>query len=105
MMTFLEPLLNLFDELIVFVCFVFVVAYAGVHVIDKVMPRGDASQRVGQWFLTIYENVVHTSIVEHAHKRGYKDFKYMLYGDKISGALSFQFHISQRGRVRFDIAS
>jgi hypothetical protein len=40
--------------------------------------------------LIIFEELGHKGVLEKARERGYRDFKYMLYGNKDSGALSLR---------------
>jgi hypothetical protein len=60
-----------------------------------VIPSGDG--KPGFKF-EIFENMFEPGIVINAKKRGYKDFKYMLYGNKDSGALSLKIDVKTQGK-------
>jgi hypothetical protein len=58
---------------------------------DKITETG--------WRCIIYENLVHENIVKHSVKMGYKDYKYLMYGNKVSGPLSIQMAQQKEGYV------
>lgn len=47
----------------------------------------------------IYENLVDKKLVENSLRRGYRDFKQLMYGDVSSGPLSLHVPVAREGPV------
>ena len=66
------------------------------EVVKEVVKIGQKSQ----FKLDIMENFNNKNIIINARKIGYKDYKYMLYGNNISYPLSFHINIVRTGRIQ-----
>jgi hypothetical protein len=66
---------------------------------------GLMGSHLGGWFHHVFEVVnscrLDLKMIENAQKRGYQDFKYSLYGSRLSGPLEIDFTAKQNGYVRF----
>merc|ERR1711871_698316 len=51
------------------------------------------------WKENVFENFISESILRKSRERGYKDVKYLLYGNKDSGQLSLQIDLKKSGYV------
>ena len=64
------------------------------HLADHVIPADNS-----KWERQILEYFMEKQVIAKAKMQGYKDFKYMLYGNKESGPLSFKITVKKRGAV------
>ena len=64
------------------------------HLVDYVLLTTN-----DQWKSEILEWLSDKSSIEKARRMGYKDFKYMLYGNKKSGPLSLKITVKKTGTV------
>jgi len=62
---------------------------------------GPMGSHVGGWFMNVFEvvNSGRLELVTNARVRGYEDFKYAIYGSRLSGTLKIDFTTSQEGYV------
>lgn len=65
---------------------------------DKVISGLETNDTKG-WKFIIYEEIADKGIVINARKRGYLDYKYLLYGNSESGPLSISFKTERAGKV------
>lgn len=54
---------------------------------------------LGRWNSSIYEDLIKANLVSNHRKNGYKDFKYVYYGNNEDGPMSFHLHLQQPGQV------
>ena len=80
----------------------------GLRCLTTYEPRADAEAHLldyvintdgYKWEHEIMEMFMEKDIIEKAKKQGYKDFKYMIYGNKDSGALSLKITLKKKGFV------
>ena len=64
------------------------------HLLDYVIPTNSY-----KWEREIMEMFMEKHIIEKAKTQGYKDFKYMIYGNKDAGPLSLKITIKKGGAV------
>lgn len=70
--------------------------YDDTYALEKLVIPPPQPSKQGFQFL-IYEELEKSAIIPMARSRGYLDFKYMLWGNKTSGALNFRIHAKKRG--------
>ena len=63
-------------------------------VIPKVTYKGVVA---AGWTLDIFEMFIDKNIIEKSRRQGYKDYKYMLFGNKESGPVSLRISITKLG--------
>lgn len=59
----------------------------------------DNSEKKLKFELKIFEDLIDPSIVKRAKERGYRDYKYILYGNQDAGSLSLKIHVKTTNKA------